>query len=340
MIIYDDIINVLQPMGGISVLFSKIQKGLQRNGIDYKIVPSSAPYGRLSPVRYSRFLVSNEDDLLSNLFHSTYYRIPKGRNIKTVTTVHDFTHEKIIGGVRKLMLSHQKMRAIKRSDLIICVSNNTKLDLIEYLPNIDESSIRVIYNGVGPEFFPIARSEMDFRLRKDVIFIGRRAGYKNFDVLVSALSMIDGVGVCCVGGGKFTNKELGFLDRAIPGRYRHSGYLSVDELNKEYNKALCLVYPSSYEGFGIPIVEAMKAGCPVIAYKGSSIPEVAGDAAILLEHLNAEELAGAINRMCDESEWSMVRNKGLLRATKFSWEETVSRTLSAYEEVIGKRLGN
>jgi len=325
-------------MGGISVLFSKIQKDLQRKGVNYKIVPSSASCGRLSPVRYSRFLVPSDDDLVGNIFHSTYYRIPKGKNIRTITTVHDFTHEKIIGGVRKLIMSHQKECAIKRSDLIICVSNNTKLDLIEYFPNVDESSIRVIYNGVGPEFFPIAKSGIDFGLRKNIVFIGQRAGYKNFDILISALSMIDDIGVCCVGGGKFTRKELSFLEKTIPGRYRHLGYISVDELNEEYNKALCLVYPSSYEGFGIPIVEAMKAGCPVIAYKSSSIPEVAGDAAILLEHLSAEELVGAINRICDESVWSRVRKKGLLQATKFSWEETVNRTFSAYEEVLGKRL--
>ncbi|PMH39151.1 mannosyltransferase [Vibrio cyclitrophicus] len=334
MILYDGIIEELQKGGGISVLFTQLLK----NTKEYIYLS----YSDLSKIsndnhviqRKSRFMERYRDVPLSSdipyksyVFHSTYYRLPKCSDIPIVTTVHDFTYEKYKSGPAKWLHCLQKYRAIKNSNLIICVSNNTAVDLLKYC-DVDEEKIRVVYNGVSDVYRPIN----DRVQTNSVLFVGARGGYKNFDIAVKAVSSTDHLSLSIVGGGELTVREKKMLDTYLPNRYRCLGYLSDADLNLEYNKAYCLLYPSNYEGFGIPVIEAMRAGCPVIAINSSSIPEVAGDAAILVKDARLDLLVDALLHANEFREEYIKR--GYIQSQKFSWDTCVEKTRSVYDELL------
>ncbi|MDT4851313.1 D-inositol-3-phosphate glycosyltransferase [compost metagenome] len=192
----------------------------------------------------------------------------------------------------------------------------------------------MVYNGVSREYFPL----LEIGVLEQVLFVGARSGYKNFESVVRALAGLKDLSLVCVGGGSFSNSERELLESNIPNRYRHAGFLSNAQLNYEYNRSLCLVYPSLYEGFGIPVLESMRAGCPVIAVNSSSIPEVAGSAAILMENGDVEEIKAAITYvMVNENRRDLVE-KGFGQSRNFDWDKTFIKTISIYEEVLGKTL--
>ena len=132
--------------------------------------------------------------------------------------------------------------------------------------------------------------------------------------------------------------ELVMLNKMLPNRWRHEKFVSENKLNHLYNSAICLLYPSSYEGFGIPVLEAMRAGCPVIAFHGSSIPEVAGEAALLFDTLDPLALVEMIHRSLDVSERDRLRRLGFMQASLFSWKRTFENTIRVYEKVLGQSL--
>ena len=287
-LIVDGIIEKLQENGGCTVYFSQILTFLQNNKINLEYIKFKNTDGLINlngektkvcyrtPKWQERWRDVQLDEITTDtIFHSTHYRLAK-ENVKTVTTVHDFTYELYRKGPAKWLHSWQKFRAIKNSHLVICVSQNTADDLMKFCP-IDPSKIRVVHNGVSSDYFPLDNIERT----NEVVFIGARGWYKNFNLAVETLIEQPELVLSIVGGGQLSNSEKQFLESAIPGRYRWLGRLSDEQLNQVYNRAHCLFYPSSYEGFGIPVIEAMRSGCPVIAVSVSSIPEVAGAAALL-----------------------------------------------------------
>lgn len=325
MILYDGIVYRLQKFGGISVLFNEIIKRMPENS--YKLVLDSD--WRFFE-RFRKFKSCSEFDL----FHSTYYRIPLDDSAPIVTTVHDFTYERFVKGFKKEVHVWQKRKAIEAADIIICVSESTKNDLLYYLGATYEDRIAVVHNGVSHDYRPLS----DIALRDQVIYVGSRLGYKNFQNLVKALSFIEGVSLVCVGGGEFSNNELEILNRLIPDRFCFKGLLSNEELNQEYNKSICLVYPSLYEGFGIPVLEAMRAGCPVLAVNSSSIPEVAGQAAFLMEVGAVEEIRDGIEFFCVRENRQKFVRLGTVRAQEFSWDLTFNKTVAVYEKLLGREI--
>jgi mannosyltransferase len=274
----------------------------------------------------------------TELFHSCYYRLPQSKKIPLITTVHDFTYERFKSGPKRWVHSSQKYKAIKDAAAVICVSENTRKDLFEIMPDMAEEKVRVIHNGVGDSFFALQAQSYSSCQSPYVLFVGYRIGYKNFAAVVNALMLLSDVKLVCVGGGVFTESELLILERSIPGRYRHEGLVTNERLNYLYNNAACLLYPSSNEGFGMPVLEAMSAGCPVVALNLSSIPEVAGDAAVLLEAADPDLLAKAIEQVADNDFRQKIREKGFLQAHSFSWDHTFNQTIKVYEEVLGYTL--
>ncbi|ENE5933430.1 glycosyltransferase family 1 protein [Escherichia coli] len=336
MIIYDGIIEKLQSGGGVTVVFNEIVSRLT----EYKYISydtcSKISIARNNMIKPSRFLERYRDCVIPDynpedkaIFHSTYYRLPHHLNIPVITTVHDFTYEKFVGGPAKKIHSWQKNRAIRRSDIIICVSQNTANDLMRYCP-VNSSRIRIIYNGVSDEYYPLP--EINNVDSQKVLFVGARGGYKNFELAIDAVASVAGLELHIVGGGDLTTQEKIKLESKLSGRYFWLGKLTNQELNIAYNSSYALLYPSSYEGFGIPIIEAMRAGCPVIAANSSSIPEVAGDAAILVDDLNISTLREAILSI------PACRNElisaGFTQSRKFSWERCFQETLLAYNELL------
>lgn len=320
----DGIIYSLQQTGGISVLFDEILNRLPQKSFTLDMPKLLYPWSR-----YCKAKLEAPD----SLFHSTYYRLPTGKTAGVITTVHDFTYERFARGAKKGVHSWQKRKAISGADVIICVSESTEADLYEFAKVRSSQKVIVVPNGVSDSYRYLA-----YPVDAQVLFVGARGGYKNFRNVVLALAKLPSINLVCVGGGDFLIEEREFLERNIPGRYKHAGRLSNDELNDQYNKSICLVYPSLYEGFGIPVLEAMKAGCPVIALRSSSIPEVAGDAALLLEYGSVEEIVDGVEFFTSNFNREKYTALGFPQASKFSWDLTYRRTLDVYEELLGKKL--
>lgn len=342
-LVIDGVIESLQNNGGCTVYFNQFLSFLQQ---DNKV---SLTYMRFFPVmgenislhdsngtlvkRKQRFLERWRDVDTSQfgddiIFHSTHYRLST-RHVRTVTTVHDFTYELYRKGPARWMHSWQKFRAIRNSDLVICVSQHTADDLMRFCP-IERDKIRVVYNGVSESYFPIEGAQKDC----SVIFVGARGWYKNFTIAVRTLHLFPYLKLSIVGGGALTPEETALLEECIPGRYEWLGRVPDSGLNELYNKAYCLFYPSSYEGFGIPVAEAMRSGCPVVAVDTSSIPEVAGDAALLVKEATVDAFRAAFTQLESDALRKKLIADGLVQAKKFSWEKCYQDTLCVYQELM------
>ncbi|RJL51962.1 glycosyltransferase family 1 protein [Pectobacterium carotovorum] len=331
MIIFDDIIRSLQSYGGVSVYFDNIINNVIKDGLDYSLIKcgdiSDGDFTKRNRI-LERYRACDCGYMSEGVFHSSYYRLPSIKDLSIVTTVHDFTYEKFVRGPALWVHRWQKNKAINNSNLVICVSHNTANDLLRYSPISDEK-IRVIHNGVSENYHPLSQR---VAINNEVLFVGARAGYKNFDSAVRVIAGLPELSLSVVGGGDFSEKERHLLNELIPGRYKWLGRLSDAQLNVEYNQAYALLYPSSYEGFGIPVLEAMKAGCPVVAVNASSIPEVAGDAAFLAENVRDSEFIEGL-KYVDLNRESL-RNRGFLQASKFSWDKCYQETLGVYKELM------
>lgn len=276
-----------------------------------------------------------------HIFHSSYFRYSNSPSAINVTTVHDFTYERYIRGLRANVHGFQKRLSVKKSAGIICVSEHTRMDLLEFYPWLDESCVRVIYNGVGDEFFRIEDPlsamavELNFTpVKPFFLFVGDRSAYKNFDLFLQLAYVFLDFDLVVVGGQPFSEVEKTRLSE-ISSRVRHFRGISSGALNLLYNSAFCLVYPSSYEGFGIPILEAMRAGCPVVSVRSSSIPEVAGESALLADHAHLDLLAEKISQLFDGSIYNALRESGYKQADKFSWDRCFQETLDFYQDLWG-----
>ena len=343
----DSIVFYLQSIGGISTywgeLFSRFSSNRDVNlKVNYSLsksmnrVVSHLDFGGSQVhfpqlLRYCNRFHSSDADII----HETYYRLPmKKGNALVVNTVHDFTYEYYAHGLRRVVHSWQKNRAIGKSDGLIAISENTKKDILKYNPKTDQDSIKVIYNGVSADYKVI--SYLPTGNEKYVLFVGGRGGYKNFSMLVLAMSSVFDLKLYIV-GSPLLNDEILILDKYLPGRYRLFISVNNESLNLLYNQAFAFVYPSLYEGFGIPVIESMAAGCPVIASNLSSIPEISGNAAILLDDISPEKISNALLLLKDGAYRSILRKKGLEQAKKFSWDRCYEETFLFYRELLEKR---
>lgn len=357
-IIYDNIIYNNQSPGGVSNYWFELSKFLLKKNEDIYFyenketrinfyrnqleIPESriihdvnstksSILNRMSPVK-----INNPDEFL---YHSSYYRPLKGGlNYSEITTVHDFTHNFYAPFHKKMVHNLLKYQSIKRSKGIICVSNNTLNDLLKFCPPKKNQKVVIINNGVSDDFCVIDSSNVDlkfqFLIEKNtyILYVGSRERYKNFNFVIELLKANNDLKLIVV-GKSFTRKELQIIGKT-ESRIILLNNVSNQDLNILYNNALAFIYPSSYEGFGIPIVESMKAGCPVIALNTSSIPEVAGDAGILIDKLDPLLTNKIIKSLTQNDFRNEVIEKGLLHSKKYSWDKCCNETLDFYNEVF------
>ena len=302
---FDNIIFSIQQYGGISVVWSEL---LRRARADKDLAITELDYKNQLPYRIlERYRIPDWKPTQLTLFHSSYFRICPDPLVTNITTVHDLTYHFYRHGLAKAVHLWEEQRALKHSKVVVCVSENTKRDLLQCYPWLKEEQVKVVHNGVGDEFSPIPSVEKKGYL----LYVGNRTvEYKRYDV-AQKVAQLTGLELVTAGSADITREQL----------------------NTMYNEALCLLYPSDYEGFGIPILEAQKAGCPVIAQDTSSVPEVIGPNGLMVKHDSPERVAEAMSEIVKQLQSRSTQDlieKGLENAKRFSWDKTYEQMKQIY----------
>ncbi|MFH6999042.1 glycosyltransferase family 4 protein [Flavobacterium sp. FlaQc-57] len=353
-ILYDHQIFSFQMHGGISRYFIELIKGLPGNYkyeisvlfsenvylLEEKKTFSLKPFFLKSTIRiklykYINLLYTNYRIKKGNfdVFHPTYYYdYYVGKTKKPfIVTVHDLIpelYQDIFFSANHNLLIQRK-KVIENATRVIAISENTKKDLVEFY-KIAPDKIDVIYHG--PNTFK--KDKIENKWGKYLLYVGSRESYKNFDFFISSISNLlsryEDIKVICV-GSKFTNKEIKFLEDL--GLYNKIISIQADNttLYQLYSNAICFVYPSLYEGFGMPILEAFDCGCPVVMSNTSSMPEVAVDSGIYFDPKDSHSIATNIEKVIVDSDLrSELISNGYKRLNYFSWDKCVEETQKTY----------
>lgn len=278
-----------------------------------------------------------------DVIHETYFSsidfVPAGA--KRVITVYDMIHERFASLYpESSVTTAAKKIAVTRADHVICISESTRRDLLD-LFNLPENKVSVVYLG----YDMLAPSEVvnamlpEIALPPYLLYVGSRGGYKNFEGFLRAVASSEFLKrnflIVCFGGGKLTRNEVALIEELglDEGNIRQIGG-GDDVLARLYRDAEAFIYPSLYEGFGIPPLEAMSLGCPVICSNTSSIPEVVDDAGEYFDPGNTVSICAAIeNVMQSRTRRGELVEKGRKRCALFSWERCASETMSIYRSL-------
>lgn len=270
----------------------------------------------------------------SDIFHSSYYRLPVNKPNKIITTVYDFTYERYRKGLPQFIHSFQKNKAICASDAILCISNSTKKDLLNYLPGVDPSIVHVVPLGVDKNVFYVDKNLNNSYQNNDIIntvlFVGQRNGYKRFDLAISAIKKCPDL-ILGIVGPKLTNLEKENLCNNLGNRWQEYGPVENERLRYLYSLSFALIFPSDYEGFGLPILEAMACGCPVIAAHKSSFPEVGGDAALYADYQDGENYSEKLMQLYISDKRNLLIKLGFEQYKLYTWENTIQMTMHHYK---------
>ena len=286
------------------------------------------------PVNASRFLLGeNRAPRSADLFHGLNQRLPHARLRRPVATFHDLfvlTGDYSTPEFRR-RFAEQARQAAARADRIIAVSQFTARQVVDLL-GVEAARVRVVHHGVRA--VPAMRVPRD----KVILHVGAIQQRKNIARLVDAFDRVDGEWQLVLAGsaGYGAQEILERIGRASSReRIRVPGYVSAAELAGWYRRAAIFVFPSLDEGFGMPVLEAMAAGLPVVASNRSAVPEVAGEAAWLVNPEHTEELANALIELSHNPERRAELSRlGLQRASQFSWDHAVEQTWQVYRELL------
>ncbi len=301
------------------------------------------------PLAVPRALLAGHVDV----FHGPNHMAPPWSPVPTVITAHDLS-ALTMGGLHtwrnRLLTVPQMLLSLRRAERLIAVSRATASDLLR-LPGIDAERVRVIYEAAAPGLTPATPEQvraLSHRLALPetfFLFLGALEPRKNVVTLVRALAELYAAGdhrakLVIAGAEGWRNDDVydEVKKRGLERDIRFAGYIPAEDLPALYGAATAFVYPSLFEGFGLPPLEAMACGTPVICSNTSSLPEVVGDAAITVDPLDTSDLAAALRTALDDADLrARLSHAGLQRAALFSWERTARETLEVYREAAGER---
>jgi glycosyltransferase involved in cell wall biosynthesis len=284
-------------------------------------------------------------DIVHNTFYFPAHRVAGALRI---FTVHDMIHEKYPrDALANPLIAHWKALCIRRADHVICVSENTRRDVID-IYGISAARVSVTHLGfddLGALLSTETAAQFKARMlgadAPFLLYVGGRKGYKNFAALLCAYSgsnwLRENFFLLCFGGGNFTAEEKVAISRAgVADRVKYGGS-SDPELANCYRHASILVYPSLYEGFGIPPLEAMSLDCPVACSGNSALPEVVGDAAKTFEPTDVNSIRSALECVLGSvSSLAAIVDHGRIRRQIFSWKHCAERTVGVYRTLLGR----
>jgi glycosyltransferase involved in cell wall biosynthesis len=282
------------------------------------------------------------------LFHAPHYVLPTLVPCRSVVTIHDCIHLMFPQYLpNRLALTYARMSmamAARRAARVITVSESSKRDILRYF-DIDPEKITVIPNayderfGIEPIEEDVVRVRERYQLHDEfVLYAGNVKPHKNLERLIDAFQIVrsrglDRLKLVLIGDdiSKYASLRRAVHQHQLHKYVRFLGYLPEETLAVLYRLAGVFVFPSLYEGFGLPPLEAMASGTPVVTSNVSSLPEVAGDAAVLVDPYDADAIADGIFRvLTDERLRRDLRQRGLARARQFSWEQSVKRVHDIY----------
>lgn len=278
-----------------------------------------------------------------DVLHPTYYDpyfLQTKRAPKYVLTVHDMIPERELQAGRKEFkgLVQNKKRLIEKAPALIAISEATKKDILRFI-NVEPSKISVIHHG-GPDAFD---SGLSYRTVETVsrpyfLYVGERGGYKKFQLAVEAFGPLlraEDLHLVAAGGKLPSREELVAIERSqLTGRIHFKQNVAEADLFTLYKNAICFIYPSLIEGFGIPLLEAFSAACPVLCSRIECFKEIAGEAALFFEPDSAEDLRAAARKVYESKEQrAYLKEKGARQLAKFSWQKTARATFEVYRQL-------
>jgi glycosyltransferase involved in cell wall biosynthesis len=279
-----------------------------------------------------------------DIYHPTFYRIPADLNMPVVVTIHDLIPRFFDDVAGAENMRRAKDRALARADHVIAVSENTRDDLLELTP-LGKDTVSVVYPAPNPKFREAAPRPETLHVpipSEYLLYVGGRQSYKNFLKLLDAYGSWrenDRYALVCAGGrNHWSDKEQNRIENYAIGDRVHL-FPDIDDraLHTLYDGASALVYPSLYEGFGIPPLEAMCCDTPVIAADRASIPEVVGDAALLVDPSSVVAIREALSAVLKPQVRAELIANGSERVSRFTWVRTTRETLSVYKQLLSSR---
>ncbi len=334
----DNIIYQLQKAGGASIYWQEITSRISKDKQFITTITEGNKMSRIFPVFST-----------SEIFHSSHFRTTFPGKSKIVSTIYDLTYEKSL--VESSFLGTklniwERKQAIQRSDTIICISQNTKDEMLKIYPFADAKKIEVIHLGCSfnrenivedratERIFSLSKRQQQFAL-----YVGTRKTYKNFQSALigfaeSELPKNNFLLVCT--GANFDEQEQILINKlGLQNSVLTVTYATQIEMSYLYQNAFVLLYTSIYEGFGLPPLEAMSSGSPVIAANISSMPEVIGDAGILLDDIkDYTSISDSLNQLLNEKIRNEYIQKGIKQSRQFTWDRCADRHMDVYRNLV------
>ncbi|HEX8237203.1 MAG TPA: glycosyltransferase family 1 protein [Abditibacteriaceae bacterium] len=361
-ILYDGQIYRVQASGGINRYFANIIAGLpetfephlttcQIREVNYPSHPQLHTHSfnlfypqrvtyRVANYYFRSVAARNQFDVVHPTYYSLLTRQPMRKLRRPIVlTVWDMISEVFADQLDPTgRVAQEKREAIEAAQIILCISHHTKQDLLRFHPGI-EDRIRVTHLAADIDF-TLSFGEETVPQQPYFLYVGSRMAYKNFDRLLQAFAHVASMHkdvMLAVVGAPWDTREGNLLDDlSLIGKVQHMGLVSDTHLAKLYRCSAAFVYPSLYEGFGIPPLEAMACHTPVIAANTSSIPEVVGDAGVLFDPTSVQELTDILlSMLSDDRLRRQLIKQGQEHVQNFKWSKTVAQTIDAYGAVCG-----